>query len=260
MFKKITLGLLLSASFSLPTLAEDYQFAVGGGYFSGDNDGADYDGSIVRGTVYFSRVDTSLGAYHEASFLDKSSFISVARVSREYDYVFGADEQNDEYLFGRFVISDKFIVEATYANIEFGIGEDTLSSLGLGFYAGGNTEIMLSYSKYDDMDYSIYRLGSHGVYALSGDMSIGYDAEISISDYYGEDDEGVSAGLNFYPNKSIGIGVSIDFRSYDDFNGSTATVFLDYFVISNLALSVSYSVDGQDDDGDSIFAGVTFRF
>lgn len=77
-------------------------------------------------------------------------------------------------------------------------------------------------------------------------MSIGYDAEISVSDCYGEDEDGASAGMNFYPSKSVGIGISIDFTSYDDCNGSTATLYFDYFVINDLALNVSYSVDGQD--------------
>lgn len=259
MFKKSIFGLLLSAPFSLPAFSQDYLFEIGTTQFSGDDSGRDYDGTILEGTLHFSRVDTSLGAFSEASFLDKSSHIRVARVSSEYDDVFAAEEENDEYVFGRFVIAEKVIVEAAYATIDFGMREDTLSNAGVGFYAGDNTEVILSYSTYDEMDYSEYRLSSHGAYPLAGDMSIGFDAVIAALDSRGENGTTIDAGLTFYPNRKLGFGISAGSTSFNDYTGSTASFSIEYFVVSNVELTAAYSVDSQDDDGDSLFVGVSFR-
>lgn len=271
MIKKITLGLALATSISIPAFAQDYQYELGLSYYDGDLESTDYDGLIFEGTAHFEKVDTSHGPLAEAGFLDKSSFVTLTLRAEKNDNEDASGDTHsdgDNSLFGRFYANESVIFEATARKLRTAGVDDkeTVLKGGVGYYINDTTDVVFSYENYDDADLSALSIDSHGVYSVFAEMSIAYDAGIAFIDADDENGTSISGAVKFYPIKSLGMGVSVERTSIDEFSSLSASLFVDYFIMDNLELNLAFTAEnedydvGQDFDGDKLTIGALFRF
>lgn len=248
--KKIILAGAISALTTLSAQA-DYQFEANVGYFQGDVENADFDGYALAATIFFESVDTSKGPLSEASFLDKSSGISLAFGTTEFDDF--DNEEDISSVSGRFVLSNDFIIEADYTDFDF----DTSFTIGFGKYLTESSDILISYTTFDDVDFNVLDLAFHSVNGLTGPASIAYDLGASYIDADNETGFGLNAGLTFYPTSQLGLGISGSYSSVDDTDVTTIELGAEYFFNENVAGSLTYSTSDTDFDNDFIDTTVT---
>lgn len=265
MIKKITLGLALATSISIPAFAQEYQYELGLSYYSGDEFNTDFDGLTFEATAHFAKVDTSHGPLAEANFLDKSSYVTLTLNSETEDQkAANVDSHSDinKSIFGRFYANEAVIFEATVTKLR-SAGEndyETVLKAGVGFYANDTTDVVFSVENFDHADQFSVNVDSHGVYSVFGDMSIAYDAGIAFLDTKTDKGTRVNAAVTFYPINSLGMGVSLERTSIDDGLDSSASVYVDYFVIESLELNLAFTSQGIDAERDEVTLGAAFRF
>lgn len=265
MIKKITLGLALATSISIPAFAQEYQYELGLSYYSGDSFNTDFDGVTFEGTAHFSKVDTSHGPLSEASFLDKSSYVTLTLNAETFDIEDASGDTHSDTnnsLFSRFYANEVVIFEATVRKLRFAGENDyeTVLKAGVGFYANDTTDVVFSVENFDHADQLALSVDSHGVYSVFGDMSIAYDAGIAFLDTKADKGTRVNAAVTFYPINSLGMGVSLTRVSVDDLLASRASVYVDYFVIDSLELNLAFTSEGIDAERDEVTIGAAFRF
>jgi len=260
--KKIILVGAISALTTLSAQA-DYQFEANVGYIRGDVDfdfdfdfdvdNVDFDGYTLAATAFLESVDTSKGPLSEASFLDKSSNISIAFSTTEFD-----DVDNDvSAISGRYVLSQDFIVEAGYTDLD----SDTSFTIGFGKYLTNSSDILISYTKFDNSDANLLDLAFHSVNDLTGPTSIAYDLGASYIDADDETGFRLNAGLTYYPTKQLGLGISGSYSSIEDTNDTEDTDDTDitkielgaeYFFNENVAGSLAFSTQDNSDGFGSV--------
>ena len=261
--KKLMLGTAVAVLASSVATAQDYQFEVGAGYVTGDIEGTDYDSFGLNARAHLDRVDTSKGPLNEASFIDKSSFVNLAWVTLDPD-VASADSLDAFDLSGRFVTGENLIIEARYLDGEFVMfglpADDTVMSIGVGTYLQDDMDVVVTYQNYDDADFSSLSADLHGINKLEGETSLAFDLGLAYIDAFDETGYGLSAGADYYLDKSMSFGAGIGLISIDEFDQSTIDVRANYFVTPVVRLGLSYETLGQDADGDAIELNAAMRF
>lgn len=234
--------------------AQDYQAEIGLAYSDIDIDfGAFGSGSTnatsLYGIAYFSQVDTSKGPLAEADFLDKASGIFASYTSND-------DAENSKSLALRSVISEKWIIEANYADN----GDNDEVGLGFGAYLTEDIDLVGTYTNGDGFD--AFGANVHGVFSLQGDTAIAIDADVTNS----SPDVGGSVtrfifGGDYYFNSRFSLGATYETTTGGvDISGYGLNA--DWFVTDNINLFASYNTSSFDDfvDTDTITLGAAIRF
>ncbi len=260
--KKILLGTVVSFLAATPTLAQDYQVELGAVYLDGDSSGVDFDGYGLNAEFHLDKVVTTKGPLNEAAFLDKSSFGSLTWVTAEFDLANSMSADSDIIgLSGRFVTQSNLIIEASYLDIDTDfVGDDTAISLGVGTYINENMDLVVTYEDLDEADQSSLSVDVHGVNKLNGEASLAFDLGIAYLDENNDSGYGVSAGADYYLNKSLSFGAGLSLTSVDSEDVSSLGLRVAYFVTPVVGFGVSYETLGQDGDGDTIALSAAVRF
>jgi hypothetical protein len=263
--KKIVLASAIALAAAGQAYA-DYQFELGGVYTSGEIGGTDYDGFGVGGEFHFDKVDTSKGPLAEASFLDKSSFISFNFLSVEPD-VSGADDIETTSIGGRFVTASNLIIEADWSTVDTGLADVDTIRVGVGTYINDTTDVVVSYSTEDDdnADVDYLDVTLHGVNALNQGASVGYDVAVGYVDT--DDDSGyqISVGGTYYFNNMFGLGLSSGITDVGDVSSDVISLDASFFPSEQVELYASIfdgstETNGGDIDSDGILIGAAVRF
>lgn len=261
---KLRYASALALSMAVSAHAETYRVELNAGFGQGEFDwgssNIDYDALILGGTLYFSDVDTGSGPLSEAAFLDKASSLGVQRVEVSVDG--SSEDSTDTLVDGRFVLSNDFIIEASFSRAEAAgfDDEDDTYSLGLGTYINDNSDIVATYTGSNDTEIDTLAVDYHTLIE-NGGAAWGIDLGAGYID--GPVDSGhlLNAGATYYPNANFGIGVNVTLTSVGDYDTTTTLVSAEYFFTSNFAGELVYSVSDYDEAEDSLFAAaVTARF
>ncbi|SMF57558.1 hypothetical protein SAMN02745866_03688 [Alteromonadaceae bacterium Bs31] len=258
--KKLSVAIAAGALLASPVFANDYQAELGlvygqvdtkldlGPFGSFDDDASS---TTLYGEVFFDTVDTSKGPLAEASFLSKSSGLSLSYTTVE-------DVDDDSWaLGGRFVFGNDYIIEAGYSSVE----DSTSWGAGFGKYLTDSTDLVVSYSTNDDANLDTLSADMHSVVSLSGDASLAYTLGLSYLDADSETGFGIAGDLTYYFNNNLGIGAGVSQQSFDSVDITTWQVFADWFVTNNLDLGLSYSdTDMEIIETSMIAANASFRF
>lgn len=230
-----------------------------------DVEGAEGDGYLAGGTVYFSEVDTSKGPLAEASFLDKSSGLGFFLAGDDVD---GLEEDDSYSVSGRFVFAQEYILEAIFTDAD----SDSTYGFGVGKYVSDNAEVVVSYTELDTSENQSLNINYHSVVSIGDGASLAYDLGASyldantggIGDTTGH---GFNGGVTYYPMPSLGVGADVSYNTIGDVDTTGFGIDARYFFDEAFAASLNYSVSSVENDTvsastdtDTISLGITFRF
>ncbi|WP_204378467.1 putative porin [Agaribacterium haliotis] len=246
--KKIALATTIAALTCSAAFADTYRAEVGLtiDQYSPDA-GDDFNKYTLFGDVYFQDVDASVGPRNEAPFLNKASSVGL-------DYT-NVDQDNVDDAFaldGRFIIGEKWIVEAMYGDnggdvVDYGIG--------FGWYLNDMMDLVFIYDT-TDADNAPDNLTAR-MHGVAGQL--GYTAYLGYIDT--DDDSGSKIGgdLTYYINNDLGIGAMIDYASVGDNDATDWGIYADWFVAPAFDLRLDYSTANDGDDSEIGLTG-SFRF
>ncbi len=253
--KKSLLGAAIALLSSTVVYAQDYQFEVGGDYISAESMGIDVNGFGLNAQLHLDKVETSKGPLNEASFLDKSSFVSVAWATAKADQA-GAESVDSFGFGGQFVTADDIIIQANYLDLE----NDSAIGFGVGTYLKENLAAMVSYQTYDEAELSRFSADIHGVDKLKGETSLGYNLGLAYLDSNGESAYNFSVGADYYLNNKLSIGAGLALLTADNYDETTVALRANYFVTPVAKVGASLTTVGQDGDGQAIQFSAAVRF
>lgn len=228
---------------STAAMANTYQAEVGVVLGTIDTDAGDADLFGLGGEFFFEAVDTSGKPLAEAAFLQKASSVSAAYAQTDYDgFEISAASLDVGYYFGDSI----FYAGATVVSYDFdGESEDDWG-VTVGVTPVDGWLVTTTYM--DDVDYEL-NLQSKYVTQLAGETAINFDLGYADG---GDFDDIISAGLDYYINHSLSLGV------FTESAEETATgVRGRYFFNDQFSAQFSYETE---DDVDTIMLGASVRF
>jgi len=228
---------------STAAMANTYQAEVGVALGTIDSDAGDADVFGLAGEVFFEAVDTSGKPLAEAAFLQKASSVSAAYVQADADgFEASTAAINIGYYFGDSI----FYAGATA--IATDIDDETEDDWGVTVGVTPAAGWLVTTTYFDSVDYEL-NLQSKYVTQLAGETAINF--ELGYADG-GDFDDTVSAGLDYYFNHSLSLGL------FTESAEETATgVRGRYFFNDQFSGEFSYATE---DDVDTIMFGASVRF
>lgn len=271
----VVLGVIGLAS--IQTSAENFNGEIEVGFFSGiidrsSNQEDDISGGNGEITLYFSTVEAIEGPLAEASFLEKTSYISGSFKSTNTEMGATDRDRTESALSGRFVDKQRgVILNLGYANSEVdSINEETtVVNAGLGKYITDNITLGASYSSVSEdsagteTDSDSWAIDFKMVGAFGKNFTYAAEAGAGVVQADGDDGSIVDLTFTAYPLRNLGFGGSY---SYED-DGSEETdsfeVFGEWFITGMFSVSAAYSFSQQDPDDDEtqdFSVGARIRF
>jgi hypothetical protein len=283
--KKIIILSLLSLFTSL-VFADNYQFQVDGTYTISRDD-PDLDHGIktwkTTATYFLSNVDDVHGPLAKASFLNKSSSISVdyskteshseTKYSGNMVMTSSRPEIIDRGIKGKIVAGPGIILEADY-HITSGKYDGSVPgrnstldtrtyNLAGGVYISDSTAVKLRYYHTDSgNNYSAkaYLVDYEQVTRLANDTYIGINGAIAhLKHEYGSVNS-IGGHIDYYFNRQFSMGAGVVTDSTHEYIGYD--IGAQYFINSHVGLSANYSVIDFDDgdNAEMLIVNFTGRF
>ncbi len=297
---KLSITAAAAALLTFPVYAENYQAEIGvfqqrlelefkfEGEYDIFNSKEKNTYTSIFAEVYFEQVDTSKGPLAEASFLSKSSGLSIAATTSD------EDESSDSWaLDGRYVLNSGYILKAAYDNEQ----ELDTWELGFGTYIGDTSDLVVYYAN-SGGDLDTYAADFHSFIKLKGSSSLAYSLGIAYQSEFrltigdgvpspkgsGDSALSLSGNLTYYFNQNFGLGAGFTKESTDEYGITTPFAYVDWFVTGSLNLGLLYThyifdfemeedepIDNTDDEyifiepdldisGKAVTAFISYRF
>lgn len=240
-FKTLSAAIALTLC-STAVMANTYQAEVGAAYNTTDD--INLDVIELQGEYFFEAVNTAGQPLAEAAFLQKASSIWLTHAEADRDGIDGSETSlNIGYYFGDSI----FYAGATVVSTDD--DGDTEDDWGLTVGVTPAAGWLVTTTYMDDVDYEL-NLQSKYVAELAGETAINF--EVGYEDGGDLPDDTVSAGLDYYFNRAVSLGV------YTESADETATgVRGRYFFNENVSAQASFETE---DSVDTIMLGASVRF
>jgi hypothetical protein len=270
MFKKTALVASIGLALSV-TAQADYQWELGTDYATGDIEIGSFDADLdvfsVYGTYFLDTVDTSKGPLAEAAFLDRASSVQVDYSNGEFDGIFGDVDVEGYGIEGRYVFDQSgWLVDFGYRQDEFDNDDIETFSIGAGKYIAENTALVVSYANTEDdfdVDSDAYGVNLEHLWSLE-QGAIKLDAGYTFVDPDQGDEVNVfSVDGTYYVNNSLGFGVSYALADSDDTDLEDWSLYSEWFINEQVAVSLAYTESEDDKTGvesDAIVISARVRF
>ncbi len=267
--KKITQGMLLSAFCALGgnSWADDNYNAEFSGAFtldgsfeneviirSGDDKRVtDSGGSSFSGQYYFGGVDTSNGPLAEAAYIERASSIYASYGDPWADSILDVQEVR----YGTTIAVSSLVFNLEVNERDINDDSATNYTLGTGVYVGKNTLLSIEYHDNEVYwagprvqldDNEEWQLRSRWLAMAEEGSSLAL--EVSAGHIrFNDASEGtsMSLGVSVYPHDKVGINLLTSRLKSDDVDYAKLTASIKWFIIDEVALSVTYEDDETDD-------------
>lgn len=266
-----------------------YQVEVGAGFARDKENSSEMENTALVAEIFFDEITTDSHPYAEAAFLKQASSLTAGYLDNDFtSTVFEYSE--DVVLLGvNYVVPDSLVLfqagyiagDGEYRNGLRGDFKADGIFVGIGKYVTDHSTIIVNYSQLDGeanfvpSTTSTIKTTEIGVEyktveKLQGDAAFNFEASLASSDTdintTSETNTIIGFSGDYYLDKSISVGASLEINSGDDKSdeGKTVGLNLSMFLTPSFAVFVEFNQfiadDASGDDSDEVAFGGVARF